>query len=99
MMDRKDEREIRMYMHKDSDAIDSRPQQKEQEQQLKPKILPMPNGPLYLISDMKPRVVENLQNSKGEKLSIIRGVALCRCGVSKNKPFCNGSNNKINFKR
>lgn len=64
----------------------------------KPKILPLPNGPFYLFNDMKPKVVENLQNSKGEPLSTVRGVALCRCGASNNKPFCDGSHNSINFK-
>jgi CDGSH-type Zn-finger protein len=63
----------------------------------KPKIVPLPNGPYYLINDTKPEVVENLQNSKGEFLSTIRGVALCRCGASKNKPFCDGTHGKIGF--
>jgi len=48
----------------------------------KAKILPLPNGPYYLLNDMKPKVVENLQNSKGEPLSTVRGVALCRCGYA-----------------
>jgi hypothetical protein len=52
----------------------------------KPKILPLRNGPYYLLNDMEPKVVEHLQNSKGEPLSTIRGVALCRCGASNNKP-------------
>jgi CDGSH-type Zn-finger protein len=70
----------------------------EQEDQLKkPKILPLQNGPYYLINDMEPRVVENLQNSKGESLSTIRGIALCRCGASKNKPFCDGTHGTIGF--
>jgi CDGSH-type Zn-finger protein len=70
----------------------------EQEDQLKkPMILPLPNGPYYLINDIEPRVVENLQNSKGESLSTIRGVALCRCGASNNKPFCDGTHGKIGF--
>src|ERR671923_29325 len=69
-----------------------------QEDQLKkPKILPLSNGPYYLINDMEPKVVENLQNSKGESLSTIRGVALCRCGASKNKPFCDGTHGIIGF--
>jgi CDGSH-type Zn-finger protein len=69
-----------------------------QEDQLKkPKIMPLPNGPYYFINDIEPKVVENLQNSKGESLSVIRGVALCRCGASNNKPFCDGTHGKIGF--
>jgi CDGSH-type Zn-finger protein len=70
-----------------------------QEDQLKekPKILPLPNGPYYLLNDMESKVVENLQNSEGEPLSTIRGVALCRCGASKNKPFCDGTHGIIGF--
>lgn len=47
---------------------------------------------------MQPKLVENLQNSKGEPLSTVRGVALCRCCASNNKPFCDGSHSLINFK-
>jgi CDGSH-type Zn-finger protein len=70
-----------------------------QEDQLKekPKIMPLPNGPYYLLNDMESKVVENLQNSEGEPLSTIRGVALCRCGASKNKPFCDGTHGIIGF--
>ena len=46
---------------------------------------------------MKAKVVDNLQNSKGEPLSTISGVALCRCGASKNKPFCDGTHSIIGF--
>lgn len=46
---------------------------------------------------MKPKIVEKLQNSKGEPLSTVRGVALCRCGASKNKPFCDGTHSTIGF--
>jgi CDGSH-type Zn-finger protein len=63
----------------------------------KPKILPLPNGPYYLLNDMKLKVVENLHNSKGEPLSTIQGVSLCRCGASKNKPFCDGTHGMIEF--
>jgi CDGSH-type Zn-finger protein len=68
-----------------------------EDQLKKPKILPLPNGPYYLINDMEPKVVENIQNSAGEPLSTIRGVALCRCGASKNKPFCDGTHGMIGF--
>lgn len=64
---------------------------------MKPKILPLPNGPYYLINEMQPKVVYNLQNFKGEPLSTTVGIALCRCGASKNKPFCDGTHNVIGF--
>ena len=64
---------------------------------MKPKILPLPNGPYYLINDMQPKVVYNLQNFKGEPLATTVGIVLCRCGASKNKPFCDGTHNTIGF--
>jgi CDGSH-type Zn-finger protein len=63
----------------------------------KPKILPLTNGPYYLINDMQPSVVENLENSKRQPLSTIRGVALCRCGASYTKPFCDGTHGIIRW--
>ncbi|MGD1834758.1 MAG: CDGSH iron-sulfur domain-containing protein [Nitrososphaeraceae archaeon] len=63
----------------------------------KPMIVSLPDGPLYLINDREPKVTENLVNSKGEKLSNIQGIALCRCGASKNKPFCDGTHSTIKF--
>lgn len=63
----------------------------------KPMIVPLPNGPLYLIIDREKKIIENLENSKGEKLSNIQGIALCRCGASKNKPFCDGTHSIIGF--
>src|SRR5215212_10166914 len=74
-------------------------QQRQQQDQSreKPKIMPLLNGPYYFINEMEPKDVENLQNSKGEPLSVIRGVSLCRCGASNNKPFCDGTHSKIGF--
>jgi CDGSH-type Zn-finger protein len=63
----------------------------------KPMIVPLPNGPLYLINDREKKIIENLENSKGEKLSNIQGIALFRCGASKNKPFCDGTHSIIGF--
>ena len=63
----------------------------------KPKILPLPNGPYYLLNDMRPKKVENLVNSEGKQFSTTIGIALCRCGASKNKPFCDGTHATIGF--
>lgn len=63
----------------------------------RPKIMPVPNGPLYLIDSQTPEKVENLQNSGGEPIYRIASVALCRCGGSKNKPFCDGTHGPSGF--
>lgn len=63
----------------------------------KPKIMPIPNGPLYLINSSTPQRVENIFNSKGEPIYKITSVALCRCGGSKNKPFCDGTHGPLGF--
>ncbi|MDP9211148.1 MAG: CDGSH iron-sulfur domain-containing protein [Thermoproteota archaeon] len=64
---------------------------------LKPRIIPLPNGPYYLINDPNPKVVYNLQDFKGKPLSTTVGIALCRCGESKNKPFCDGTHIVVGF--
>ena len=48
------------------------------------------NGP-YLVT------VDDLTNSRGERLEGSRGVALCRCGGSNRKPFCDSSHIRIGF--
>ncbi len=63
----------------------------------KPKIACLPNGPYYLLNDMVPKQVPNIQTSKGQPCSTITGVALCRCGGSNNKPFCDGTHGKNGF--
>ena len=64
---------------------------------LKPRIIPLPSGPYYLINDPNPKVVYNLQDFRGEPLSTTVGIALCRCGKSKNKPFCDGTHIVVGF--
>jgi CDGSH-type Zn-finger protein/ferredoxin len=54
------------------------------------RISPLRNGP-YLVA------VDDLTNSKGERLEAWHGVALCRCGASAKKPFCDGSHIRIGF--
>lgn len=62
-----------------------------------PKIACLPNGPYYLLVDMAPSAVPNLRRANGEACSTVRGIALCRCGGSKNKPFCDGTHGTNGF--
>src|SRR3954462_5023216 len=65
---------------------------------MKPKLACLPNGPYYLLHDMMPAAVPNLRRQNGDACASVRGVALCRCGGSKNKPFCDGTHSVIGFK-
>ncbi len=56
----------------------------------KPNITPTPDGP-YLVKDLK-----NFANQKGP-IETTETMALCRCGGSANKPFCDGTHAKIGF--
>jgi len=49
------------------------------------------NGP-YIVENL-----ETLENSKGKPIPKGGFVALCRCGKSSTKPFCDGTHIKINF--
>ncbi|MEP3204811.1 MAG: (4Fe-4S)-binding protein [Gilvibacter sp.] len=39
-----------------------------------------------------------IENSNGEKVHKTRVTAFCRCGASGDKPYCDGTHNKIDFK-
>ncbi len=56
----------------------------------KPTVTPVPDGP-YLVRDL-----EHLANRKGP-IEAKPSMALCRCGESANKPFCDGTHAKIGF--
>jgi CDGSH-type Zn-finger protein len=56
----------------------------------KPSIAPTKDGP-YLVKDL-----ENFANQKGP-IETKETMALCRCGGSGNKPFCDGTHTKIGF--
>jgi CDGSH-type Zn-finger protein len=56
----------------------------------KPNIIPTPDGP-YLVKNLK-----NFTNQKGP-IETKETVALCRCGGSANKPFCDGTHAKNGF--
>jgi len=51
----------------------------------------MPNGPLYLRGSLV------IKDTLGNLLYEGTRVALCRCGASKNKPFCDNSHQEIDF--
>jgi CDGSH-type Zn-finger protein len=63
----------------------------------KPRIACLSNGPYYLLNDMQASPVPNLVRASGAPCATVRGVALCRCGGSKNKPFCDGTHSAIGF--
>jgi CDGSH-type Zn-finger protein len=54
-------------------------------------IRPEINGP-YIVRNLR-----NLTNSKGETLNVRPIVALCRCGGSNIKPYCDGTHATIGF--
>lgn len=68
------------------------------------KIKIVPNGP-YVVSNLKNLVrVENRRNPKNILDSVIvkkypdaNEFHLCRCGMSSNKPFCDGNHVKVSF--
>ncbi|MEB8327982.1 CDGSH iron-sulfur domain-containing protein [Flavobacteriaceae bacterium KMM 6897] len=53
-------------------------------------IIPTENGP-YMVKDL-----QNLSNQKGT-IDTQQTIALCRCGGSGNKPFCDGTHAKNGF--
>ena len=63
----------------------------------KPHIACVSNGPYYLLNDMQVLPVPNLVRSSGDACATVRGIALCRCGGSKNKPFCDGTHSTNGF--
>src|SRR5215813_5524079 len=62
-----------------------------------PKIAVGNNGPYFLMHDMTAVPVPSLRRASGEACATVRGIALCRCGASKNKPFCDGTHGTIGF--
>jgi CDGSH-type Zn-finger protein len=63
-----------------------------------PKIACLPNGPYYLLNNPEPAPIPNLRRASGAPCITATGVALCRCGGSKNKPFCDGTHSANGFR-
>jgi len=52
------------------------------------------------VRDVGPLMAEGLDkldNSRGDDLEVRKKLALCRCGVSENKPYSDGSHKRIGF--
>ena len=54
-------------------------------------VVPRPNGPLFLRGRIR------IESAGGEVIREDTRVALCRCGGSQNKPFCDGSHRTNGF--
>lgn len=59
------------------------------------KIIFKKNGPALIPFDKKLNI--KIKGDNEEKEMETGNIALCRCGASKNKPFCDGSHKEINF--
>jgi len=69
------------------------------------KVIVSKNGP-YLVSDALPLAKAEIVNDEagdakewnvGKEIMVEDAYALCRCGKSKNKPFCDGTHLKAGF--
>ncbi len=70
--------------------INNQKNNKEMETETKVEILE--NGPLLIHGVME------VTNSNGNKEKREKTTAFCRCGVSQNKPYCDGAHKKAEFK-
>lgn len=59
-------------------------------------VLAKKNGPYVVSGDLSQL---NLTDADGNKYDLAgkQAIALCRCGASVNKPFCDGTHSKIGF--
>jgi uncharacterized Fe-S cluster protein YjdI/CDGSH-type Zn-finger protein len=68
--------------------LDGGPQEQLQEETT---VEPRPNGPLFV------RGLVRIVDQDGRLVREDTRLALCRCGASENKPFCDGSHRRIGF--
>jgi uncharacterized Fe-S cluster protein YjdI len=57
-----------------------------------PTVVPATNGPLFLRGRFR------IEDADGGLVRDDTRLALCRCGQSANKPFCDGSHRRVGFK-
>ena len=63
----------------------------EKTEDAKPRISLEKDGPLKVTG------LTGFFNSRGEEIAAKKTIFLCRCGASKNKPFCDGTHTAIGF--
>jgi len=63
----------------------------EEDTTLGKKVIVAENGPLLV------RGTLTVTKANGEEETRVKQTAFCRCGASKNKPYCDGSHKKIDF--
>jgi CDGSH-type Zn-finger protein/uncharacterized Fe-S cluster protein YjdI len=64
----------------------------DQEQPHRPTVvLPIENGPLLMVGDL------DVQGPEGEPITHENRLTLCRCGMSRNQPFCDNSHLRRNW--
>lgn len=61
------------------------------EQPVKPEITCNENGP-YIVKN-----ASHMVSVKGKPMATKKAMALCRCGQSSSKPFCDGTHSKVGF--
>jgi CDGSH-type Zn-finger protein/uncharacterized Fe-S cluster protein YjdI len=71
------------YLRKDGGAEETAPSQN--------RVTIANNGPIYLHGDLR------LQDAPDDMPGVRFRAALCRCGASKNKPFCDNTHEEIGF--
>ena len=61
------------------------------EQSLPTQVQIIDDGPLYLQGGI------TVESAEGERYEVRNRVALCRCGASANKPYCDGAHSEAGF--
>lgn len=57
-----------------------------------PSVVPVPNGPLFVRGDLTITADDGAELARGTRF------ALCRCGGSRNKPFCDNTHRLVRFR-
>ena len=79
---------LQYYYNKDGKPENT---QEDMENSETTKVETMENGPLMVYGKVK-------LSHKGDEKELEKVTAFCRCGASANKPFCDGSHEKAEFK-